>query len=125
MTARPPVVDLNECVQALRWARWQMEQRFRVLEQRGLRQWSELTPALPRIVIVVDELANVILSQKAVEEPLVAIASMGRAAGVHLVLATQRPSADVLTGLLRANIPARVALTTVTAIESRIIIESR
>jgi S-DNA-T family DNA segregation ATPase FtsK/SpoIIIE len=120
---RQPVVDPANAAKALRWAAILMDQRFKVLQDMGLRDWGDLEPALPRIVIVIDELANLILADKKIEQPLVTIASQGRAAGIHLVMATQRPSADVLTGLLRANIPARVAFATVTSIESRIILD--
>lgn len=120
---RPPVVNVAEAVGALRWAEFYMEQRFTILERHGLRDWADLTPPMPRLVIVIDELANLILADKSIEKPLVAVASQGRAAGIHLVAATQRPSADVLTGLLRANVPARVAFATVTSIDSRIILD--
>lgn len=120
---RPPITNVNEVAGVLRWAEFYMESRYRVMEANGVRDCADLTPIMPRLVIVIDELANVILSDKTVEKPLVAIASQGRAAGIHLVAATQRPSADVLTGLLRANVPARVAFATVTSIESRIILD--
>ena len=120
---RQPITDVNEATAALRWAQHQMDQRFRLMEQTGTRDWADAHSDLPRLVIVIDELANVILTDKNVEKPLVAIASQGRAAGIHLVAATQRPSADVLTGLIRANVPSRVAFATVTAMESRIILD--
>jgi len=121
---RQPVVDIGYAHSALAWAEWHMQNRFRLLEDKGARDWADLeTPLLPRLVIVIDELANLILADKAIEKPLVALASQGRAAGIHLVVATQRPSADVLTGLLRANVPARVAFATVTAMDSRIILD--
>lgn len=121
---RPPVNDAEEAASAFGWAYALMQMRYTALERRGLKDISMITPVMPRLVIVVDELANVMLSdKKRVEPPLVQIASQGRAAGIHLLLATQRPSADVLTGLLRANIPARAAFATVTSIDSRIILD--
>lgn len=120
---RPPIVQMADAAWALDWAKMQMELRFTALAVHGLRDWKQFEPARPRLVIVIDELANLILENPGVEHPLVAIASQGRAAGVHLVVATQRPSADVLTGLLRANVPARAAFATVTSIESRIILD--
>lgn len=126
---RQPVVNIEEAASALEWVRLQMDNRYRAIEATGERDLAGFNLVVegdvhfPRLVIVIDELANLILSHRAVEEPLVAIASMGRAAGIHLVAATQRPSADVLTGLLRANIPARAAFATVTAMESRIILD--
>ena len=77
----------------------------------------------PKIVIVIDEIANLLMAGPAAEKPLIRIASMGRAVGIHLVLATQRPDATVLTGQLRANIAARIAFMTMTAAESRIILD--
>lgn len=120
---RPPITNVAEVAGAMRWAEFYMEQRFTIMERLGLRDWANMTPIQPRLVIIIDELANVVLSDKTVEKPLVAIASQGRAAGIHVVAATQRPSADVLTGLLRANVPSRVAFATVTSIESRIILD--
>lgn len=124
---RDPAVSIADMKSSLLFAQHQMDLRFRVMENADVKdidQYNdEFNRPLPYIVVVIDELANLILSDKTVENPLVAIASMGRAAGVHLVAATQRPSADVLTGLIRANVPARAAFTTVTAIESRIIID--
>jgi len=121
----------NTAFDALQWCVKQMDMRYAVLESTGTKtvddfnvamaQWPYLR--IPRIVIAIDELANLILRDSRFEDPLVAIASMGRAAGLHLVAATQRPSADVLTGLLRANIPARAAFATVTAMDSRIILD--
>jgi S-DNA-T family DNA segregation ATPase FtsK/SpoIIIE len=121
---RPPLTDMDDAATALRWAKMNMDMRFRLLEANNLRDWGDLKVGSSRIVIVVDEMANLLLTHPEVERPLSEIAMMGRAAGIHLVLATQRPSADVLTGLIRTNIPARVALTVSTAVESRIIIDT-
>lgn len=120
---KQPVVNVEESAVLLRGAMALMDTRFRLLQSKGLRDWGDLEPSLPRLVIVIDELANLILADKTVEKPLVTLASQGRAAGIHLVVATQRPSADVLTGLLRANVPSRVALAVVTAMDSRVILD--
>lgn len=121
---RPPIVNMPDALGALLRVKTEMDTRFALLETQAARDWGDLTPAMPRLVIVIDELANLILAYPDVEIPLVAIASQGRAAGIHLVVATQRPSANVLAGLLRANVPARAAFTTVTSIESRIILDT-
>ena len=120
----PPAYELDDADYALRWAAGEMRARFHLMESVGARDISLYPQPWARLVIFIDELANLILARKKLEEVIVTIASMGRAAGVHLALSTQRPSADVVTGLIRANVPTRVCLPVVTAMESRIILDS-
>lgn len=120
-----PVYRPDTAKELLWWAVGQMNRRYEDLANYGVRTNLDLTPdkMFTPIIVIVDELANIILADKKVEKPLVEIASMGRAASIHLLLATQRPSADVLTGLLRANIPMRVCMSVQTAVDSRIMLD--
>lgn len=124
---RGPIVhDVEDAAEALESAVNMMEGRFERLDAadaRDIDTYNANGGHLARLVIVIDELANLILTDKnAIERPLVQLAAMGRAAGIHLVVATQHPAREVLTPLVRANIPARVALATVTAIDSRVML---
>ncbi len=90
-----------------------------------LARCSEELDTLPSVVVVIDELADLMMvAAKEVEESICRVAQMGRAAGVHLVIATQRPSADVITGLMKANIPSRIAFAVASSLESRIILDT-
>lgn len=123
-----PVYDITDSLQALTWVSREMETRFEDMEQAGIRSlsaWNDSGRAnRSRIVVVIDELANLVLADKKAEKKIVRLAAMGRAAGIHLVLATQRPSADVLTGLIRANVPTRICMPVGTEMESRIVLDS-
>jgi S-DNA-T family DNA segregation ATPase FtsK/SpoIIIE len=101
-----------------------MRSRFAIMEKDGVRSIDQYQQPWARLVIFIDELANLMLSGRKLERHVITLASMGRAAGVHLILSTQRPSADVITGLIRANVPTRVCLPVVTATESRIILDA-
>ena len=111
----PVIVDPEKVVSALKWAIVEMERRYKVFAKTGTRNidaYNELSgfQALPYIVVIVDELADIILFAPAeVEDAIMRIAQMARATGIHLVISTQRPSVDVLTGLIKANIPCRIA----------------
>ncbi len=126
----PVIVDPQKAVSALRWAVSEMERRLKLLQEHGKRNIIEYNSqkdveAMPYIVIVIDEMSDLMLaSGKEVEGLVVRIAQLARAVGIHLVLATQRPSVNVITGLIKANVPARVALTTTSQTDSRTILDA-
>ncbi|SHH91195.1 DNA segregation ATPase FtsK/SpoIIIE, S-DNA-T family [Sporobacter termitidis DSM 10068] len=132
----PVVTDVKKAAGALQWAVVEMMKRYRTFSEanaRDLESYNKLmknseeegAATLPQIVVVIDELADLMLTAaKEVEESICRVAQMGRAAGVHLIIATQSPRADVITGLMKANIPSRIALKVSSALESRIILDA-
>lgn len=119
-------------VAVLRWALAEMDRRYRILEDAHARDLDTFNPkmqrkkepTLPRIVVLIDELADLMMQDPEQTEPaVVRLAQMARAVGIHLVVATQRPSTDVVTGLIKANFPARIAFSVATAIDSRVILD--
>lgn len=126
----PVIVDLDKVVSSLKWAVGEMERRYKLFSEVGAKNIETYNnmaafQSLPYIVIVIDELADIMLfSPGEVEEYICRIAQMARAVGIHLVLATQRPSVDVITGLIKANIPARIAFAVSSAMDSRVILDS-
>ncbi|TVR91075.1 MAG: DNA translocase FtsK [Spirochaetaceae bacterium] len=131
----PVITDPKRAFQALQWCIYEMERRYSLLDSLGVRDIRSFnakvkkreiaTEKLPYIVVVVDEFADLMAtSGKELESTLARLAAMSRAVGIHLVLATQRPSTDVITGLIKANIPSRIAFMVASKIDSRIIIDS-
>src|SRR4051812_5604529 len=139
----PVVVDPKQAANALRWAVREMEERYKTLAAVGVRNIEQynrniraalaegVTPedgkemkTLPFIVVVIDELADLMMvASSEVEESIARLAQMARAVGIHLILATQRPSVDVITGLIKANLPARIAFRVASKIDSRTILD--
>ena len=130
----PVVTDPKKAAGALQWAVYEMMKRYKMFSEHNVKdlasynklaQTDEALKKLPSVVVVIDELADLMLvAAKEVEESICRVAQMGRAAGMHLVIATQRPSADVITGLMKANIPSRIAFAVASAMESRIILDT-
>ena len=126
----PVIVEPKKVVSALKWACAEMDSRYKRLAEAGVKNleaYNELAgfQALPNIVIIIDELADIMLFAPAeVEESVTRIAQMARAVGIHLVLATQRPSVDVITGLIKANVPTRIAFNVSSMMDSRVILDS-
>jgi S-DNA-T family DNA segregation ATPase FtsK/SpoIIIE len=138
----PVVVDPKQAANALRWATKEMEERYKRLAAEGVRNieqfnrnvrhqleepesdGAERPRPLPYIVVVIDELADLMMvARNEVEESIARLAQMARAVGIHLVLATQRPSVDVITGLIKANLPSRISFRVSSKIDSRTILD--
>ncbi len=130
----PVVTDPKKAAGALNWAVMEMMKRYKLFAEQNVRDLASYNEAvkksgeaqpLPQVVIVIDELADLMfVAANEVEEAICRIAQMARAAGMHLVIATQRPSADVITGIMKANIPSRIAFAVASQIESRIILDT-
>jgi hypothetical protein len=130
----PVITEAKKAFQALQWCLFEMERRYSLLDAmqvRDIKSYNKkiksrhvATPHLPYLVVVIDEFADLMAtSGKELEGTLARLAAMSRAVGIHLVLATQRPSADVITGLIKANIPSRIAFMVASKIDSRIILD--
>ena len=130
----PVVTDPKKAAGALQWAVYEMMKRYKTFSEVGVKKLEEYNALaaqredlshMASVVVVIDELADLMLvAAKEVEESICRVAQMGRAAGMHLVIATQRPSSDVITGLMKANIPSRIAFAVASSLESRIILDA-
>ncbi|MEO8481784.1 MAG: DNA translocase FtsK [Acidobacteriota bacterium] len=143
----PVVVDPKQAANALRWAVREMEDRYKLLASYGVRNIDQFNrnvkaalaeqkdakgpdgkemKTLPYVIVIIDELADLMMvAGKEVEESIARLAQMARAVGIHLILATQRPSVDVITGVIKANLPARIAFRVASGIDSRTILDGR
>jgi S-DNA-T family DNA segregation ATPase FtsK/SpoIIIE len=125
----PVITDMELVSNALQWCIEEMNRRYRVLKQAKVKKITEYNKklgysAMPYIVVIIDEMADLMLTVGTdVESKIQRLAQMGRAVGLHLILATQRPTVQVITGLIKANVPGRVAFAVATAMESRIILD--
>lgn len=125
----PVIVEVDKILSALKWATSEMERRYKLFSEVGVRNitgYNELSgfQALPYIVIIIDELADLMAyAPVEVEDTIARLAQMARATGIHLVVSTQRPSVDVITGLIKANIPCRIAFNVSSMIDSRVILD--
>lgn len=126
----PVIVEPEKILSALKWSMSEMDRRYKLFAERGVRNiegYNELSgfQAIPYIVIIVDELADLMMfAPVEVEDAIARIAQMARATGIHLVIATQRPSVNVITGLIKANIPARIAFNVASMTDSRVILDT-
>ncbi|MBQ1771903.1 MAG: DNA translocase FtsK 4TM domain-containing protein [Clostridia bacterium] len=128
----PVVTEPKKAASALRWAVNEMMKRYKLFSEVGARELErynslqkEASSKLPKLVVIIDELADLMMvAPDEVEDSICRIAQLGRAAGIHLIVATQRPSADIITGLIKANIPSRCAFAVSSGIDSRIILDA-
>src|SRR5690625_3478981 len=131
----PVITDVKAATAALKWAVNEMEERYKKFSTEATRniesynekmiQEGRESDKLPYVIIVIDELADLMMSSpQDVEEAIIRLAQMARAAGIHLVIATQRPSVDVITGLIKANIPTRIAFSVSSQVDSRTILDA-
>ncbi len=125
----PVITDTTKTINALRWIVGEMDRRFQILQQTGKRNLAayrkEVADDLPYLVLIIDELADLMtVAANEVEGAIVRLAQMARAVGIHLVLATQRPSVDIITGLIKANVTARIAFSVASQVDSRTILDS-
>ncbi|MBN1658905.1 MAG: DNA translocase FtsK [Anaerolineae bacterium] len=129
----PVVVDVEQVVGALAWVTRQMDVRYKVFHAAGVRNLEQYNQQLnkrkgeqplPTLVVIIDELADLMMvAPDEVERHICRLAQMGRATGIHLVIATQRPSVDVVTGLIKANFPARISFAVTSQVDSRVILD--
>ena len=125
----PVVTDVKKAANALSWAVAEMERRYEVLERKGSRSLEgynlKAETPMPYVVLVIDELADLMMQAGAkVEDSIVRLAQKARAVGIHLVVATQRPSVDVITGMIKANVPSRIAFAVSSQVDSRVIMDA-
>lgn len=126
----PVITDVTKTVNSLRWAITEMDRRYDLLSKTGKRNIesynnSKPDEKLPYLVVIVDELADLMITAAAeVESAIIRLTQMARAIGIHLIVATQRPSVDVITGLIKANIPARIAFSVASQMDSRTILDT-
>ncbi len=128
----PVVVDLERVVGALQWVNHEMERRYKLFAKAGARHIADYNRSLekqgreklPYLVVVIDELADLMMiAPDTTERAITRLAQLARATGIHLILATQRPSTDVVTGLIKANFPARIAFAVASGVDSRVILD--
>lgn len=131
--ALPVLVESHQAAAALRWAVAEMDRRYKLFSAEGVRNIAayndkanqKLAHALPYVVIVIDELADLMMvAAGEIEELICRIAQLARAVGIHLIIATQRPSTDIITGLIKANIPSRIAFAVGSQVDSRVILDT-
>jgi DNA segregation ATPase FtsK/SpoIIIE, S-DNA-T family len=125
----PVVTDVKKAANALMWAVAEMERRYEVLEKVGVRSVvgynDRVETQMPYVVVVIDELADLMMQAGAkVEDAIIRLAQKARAVGIHIVVATQRPSVDVITGMIKANVPSRIAFAVSSQVDSRVILDS-
>ena len=131
----PVVTDPKKAAGALNWAVQEMQRRYNLFAENSVRDLGDYNAAaaqpgsglepMPQIVVIIDELADLMMTtSKEVEDSICRLAQKARAAGMHLIIATQRPTTDIITGLIKANIPSRIALSVMSQVDSRTILDT-
>ncbi|MCX5713110.1 MAG: FtsK/SpoIIIE domain-containing protein, partial [Candidatus Omnitrophica bacterium] len=124
----PVITDAKKAAVALNWLVSEMEERYRLLSKatvRNIAAYNEKSEKMPYIVVVIDELADLMMvSRDQIENAITRLAQLSRAVGIHLILATQRPSVDVITGVIKANFPARISFKVASKVDSRTVLDS-
>lgn len=129
------VTDPKKAAGALNWAVQEMQRRYNLFAENSVRDLGDYNAAaaqpnsplepMPQIVVIIDELADLMMTtSKEVEDAICRLAQKARAAGMHLIIATQRPTTDIITGLIKANIPSRIALSVMSQVDSRTILDT-
>ena len=131
---RPVITDMEKAASALTWVVNEMDKRYEILSKarkrniKSYNKWAKASnqPLLPFMVVIIDELADLMIQFKdEVESAIIRLAQMARAVGIHLIIATQRPTVDVVTGLIKANVPARIAFAVASGTDSRVILDRK
>ena len=125
----PVITEVSKTINALRWCLNEMDRRYELLNQAGKKNIQSYNQSsnekLPYIIFIIDELADLMVAAaKDIEASVIRLTQMSRAVGIHLILATQRPSVDVITGLIKANTPSRIAFFVASAVDSKTILDS-
>jgi len=126
---QPVVTDMDHAAAALQWAVDEMERRYQMFAAAGAKNLASYNARaaakLAAVVVVIDEFADLVLSNKKVEKLVTRLAQKSRAAGLHMIIATQRPSVNVITGIIKANCPARMAFRVAQGIDSGVVLDER
>ena len=122
-----PIYEIDEAIKALSWLIEEMESRYQTLENHGVKNIkeykNEIGRSMPYLITVIDECADLIMTDERAEKLIIRLAQKARAVGIHLVIGTQRPSVDVISGLIKANFPTRISFMTSSRMDSQVVLD--